>query len=176
MVLLVTVAAIGAVYMLLISPQKLDNHKLERSIKDKEADLDKMRSMIKEAATTSNELATASAQLNEAEADVATGDAYAWTYDTIRRFKSAYAVDLPSIGQPTVSEVDLFPSFPYKQIRVSLTGTAYYSDLGKFVADFENKFPHMRIVNLTITPNDESGVNEKLSFRMDVVGLFKPNS
>ena len=64
-----------------------------------------------------------------------------------------------------------------EQIKVNINGTAYYHDLGKFIADFENNFPHIRIVNLTIEPASagEPG-NEKLSFRMDIVALVKPNS
>lgn len=175
-VLLVTAAAISAVYLFLISPQKQDNLKLAGAIADKQAALDKMRATIRDSIDTSNRLAEASVNLARAETDIATGDAYAWTYDAIRRFKSAYAVDLPSIGSPVIGEVDAIPNFPYKQIRVSLIGTAYYSDLGKFTADFENNFPHMRIINLTIEPADPGGANEKLSFRMDVAALVKPNS
>ena len=71
----------------------------------------------------------------------------------------------------------MLPQFPYKQIRVNINGTAYYHDLGKFIADFENTFPHIRIVNLTIEPvNTADPGNEKLSFRMDIVALVKPNS
>ena len=69
--------------------------------------------------------------------------------------------------------MDLIPNFPYKQVRVSLNGTAYYQDLGKFVADFENNFPHIRLVNLMIEP---VGQTEQLNFHVDMVALVKPNS
>ena len=75
--------------------------------------------------------------------------------------------------------VDLLPGYPYKQIKLSLIGTAYYHDLGKFIADFENAFPHMRLVNLEVEPSPgttgpESA--ERLGFRMDVVILVKTAS
>jgi Tfp pilus assembly protein PilO len=175
-VALVTLAALSAIYFFLISPQNQDNKKLTRQITDKRAELDKMRGLIKTTVTVSNQLAAVSGQLHLAETDIASGDAYAWTYDVLRRFKSTYAVDIPSIGQPSISDVDLLPNFPYKQLRVSLTGVAYYQDLGKFVADFENDFPHMRVVNLTISPVDQNGDSEKLSFHMDVIALAKPSS
>ena len=39
-------------------------------------------------ATTSSAVTDMTAQLNHAEEDIASGDLYAWTYDTIRRFKA----------------------------------------------------------------------------------------
>jgi hypothetical protein len=72
-----------------------------------------------------------------------------------------------------MGDVDLIPNFPYKQVKFSLTGTAYYHDLGKFIADLENNFPHIRVVNLAIGSNGDS---ELLSFRVDIVALVKSNS
>jgi len=99
---------------------------------------------------------------------------YSWTYGTMRQFKQQYKVEIPEIGPPRVGEVDLLPDFPYKQITFSITGKAFYHDLGKFVADFENAFPHAQLVNLVISP--VGGESEQLSFSMDVIALVKPNA
>ena len=114
--------------------------------------------------------------LSDAENDMASGDLYSWTYNTMRLFKSQYPVAIPEIGHPDVSSVDLFPSFPFKQVKFTVTGTAYYHDLGKFIADFENTYPHIRVVNLQIQPGDTSDGAEKLSFRMDIIALVKTTS
>lgn len=108
--------------------------------------------------------------LTQVESDIAFGDPIAWFYETLRNFKGRYKVDLSVTGQSPISDVDLLPNFPYKQLRVSVTGTAYYHDLGKFIADFENTFPHIRIVNLNLEPGDSG---EKLNFRMDIIALVK---
>ncbi|MGC9941538.1 MAG: hypothetical protein ABSE48_06855 [Verrucomicrobiota bacterium] len=177
MVLLITAALIGSVYFLLISPQNTENHKLVNQTNDRQSDLDKYRKIISQAEASSNQLASATLQLRNSEADIASGDIYAWIYDTIRRFKTGYNLNIPTVSQPAIGEVDLIPNFPYKQLKLSLVGTGYYHDLGKFVADFENNFPHMRLVNLSIqTASDPNGASEQLSFRMDVVALVKPNS
>ena len=86
-------------------------------------------------------------------------------------------MEIPRIGQPAVEEVDLLPGVPYKQARIILSGSGYFHDIGKFLADFENTFPHMRIVNLKIDPyTGAAGAgSEKLSFRTEVVVLVKPN-
>ena len=66
--------------------------------------------------------------------------------------------------------------FRFKQVRFTVTGTAYYHDLGRFIADFENAFPHIRVVNLQLQPADVTGSDEKLSFRMDILALVQPTS
>lgn len=172
-VLLVTAALIGAVYFFLISPQNKENSQLIKQTSDRQADLDKYKRIISQAQATSNQLAALSLQLSNTEQDIATGDTYAWIYDTIRQFKTNYHVDIPTISQPVMGDVDLIPDFPYKQVKFSLVGTAYYHDLGKFIADLENNFPHVRLENLAI---DSNGDSELLSFRVDIVALVKPNS
>ncbi len=175
-VMLAALALMSGVYFLLIAPQKSENLKLQRQIQDRQADAAKYKTVIDEALSSSNQLATLSCQLASQEKDVAAGDVYAWIYDTIHRFKENHHVTIPTISQPTISDVDLIPNFPYKQVRLSLFGTGYYHDIGKFVSDFENTFPHMRLVNLAIGTTDSTDDSEMLSFHVEVVALVKPNT
>lgn len=131
---------------------------------------------IKHADAAAAELTEETQALSNAETDMASGDLYSWTYNTLRLFKAPYQVDIPDIGHPDVGTMDLLPTFPFKQVRFTVTGAAYYHDLGRFIADFENKFPHMRVVNLQMQPADASGANEKLSFKMDIIALVKSSS
>ena len=172
-----SIGAIALIYFFLIAPQVAQNKKLESQITTQKGKLQQIQDTIKSAGTSLNAATGASTDLAAGEEDVARGDLYAWTYDKIRKFKSGFKVDVPSIGQPTTIPPDLFPEFPYKQIRFSLNGTGYYHDIGKFISAFENHFPHMRLVNLTIEPSSgQDSTTEKLSFRMDVVALVKPNT
>src|SRR5271168_5007049 len=111
-VVLLTVALMGGVYLLLIAPQKTENQKLLQQIKDRQADADKYKEVIDEAQSTSNQLAAISLQLASQEKDIASGDVYASIYDTIHRFKENYKLNIPTIGQPAISDVDLLPNFP----------------------------------------------------------------
>ena len=140
--------------------------------------LEGIQNTIKHADAITNELVNVMQTLSRAESDMASGDVYSWTYNTIRTFKTAYRVDIPEIGHPDGGDTDLLSDFPFKQVKFTINGTAYYHDLGKFIADLENKFPHMRVVNLTIQPVQTSGGgnDEKLSFKMDVIALVKPAS
>ncbi len=177
MVGLITAVLIGMVYFLLISPQNEEKDRLVSETKSEQSKLDLMKKTIKQTQTTTNATVEIANKLHQEETDVASGDVFAWTYDTIRQFKANYPVDIPTIGQPAQSSVDLIPDFPYKQIKFSIMGTGFYHDIGKFVADLENKFPHMRVINLSLDHAGLSGTSsEKLAFRMEIVALVKSNS
>lgn len=136
-----------------------------------------MEDTIRRGDQITNELAAVSATLSTTEEGMATGDLYSWMFETIRRFKLGYKVEIPSISQPVRGPTTLLPKFPYEQASLTVSGSGYFHDLGKFIADFENQFPHVRILNLTLDPvsslvGDE---REKIEFRMDVVTLVRPN-
>lgn len=173
-VVIATIGLICLVYFLLISPEKGRIHDLNKQLDKETHRLQDYKLAIKQMDTTTSEVTDATQRLNQAEDDLASGDLYAWTVETIRRFKIGYhRVDISTIGQPTEGDCELISGFPYKQIRFTLTGSAYYHDMGKFIADFENTFPHCQVLNLTADP---SGTGEKLNFRIDIVALVKPNS
>jgi len=177
LVIFCTLAVLGVIGFALIRPQYQTLSIIHNTEGDERAKLQKIKDIIKQAGDTTTQLSNVTSNLSHAEEDLAAGDIYAWTYETIRKFKASYRVDIPTIGQPTLGDVDVLPQFPYKQIRVTINGTAYYHELGRFIADFENTFPHIRVVNLTIEPaNATEAGNEKLSFRIDIVALVKPNS
>ncbi|MDR3378528.1 MAG: hypothetical protein P4M10_07570 [Verrucomicrobiae bacterium] len=182
-VLIFTVALICTVYFLLISPQNDKNQHLAQQISQASGHLKEYKDAILKKQEVTEQLAVWTEQMKHAEEDVASGDLYAWTYDMIRHFKTAYPkLEIPTPGQPSLGDCELIADFPYKQIRFSMTGTSYYHDLGRFVADFENKFPHCQVLDLSVDPamggtgQTPTSLGEKLSFRMDIVALVKPNS
>lgn len=118
-------------------------------------------------------------RLAEVEEVMASGDVYSWAVNLLRRFRLPYRVDIPQIGQPVgPSDVNLLPNFPYKQVTLKIGGTAYYQDLGQFIADFENQFPFIRLNNLTLEPatGPAAADREKLAFTFDIVALVKPTT
>ena len=80
----------------------------------------------------------------------------------------------------------MLPQFPYEAAIFSVRGTAYYHQFGKFLADFENRFPYFRVQNLILGAGSgsESAAgsdatatrtgDEKLNFSMVVIALIKP--
>jgi hypothetical protein len=144
-----------------------------------QGDIGKMQKVIVGASEVEAALKNATNQLNKIESTMATGDLFSWIVSAIHQFNvPSYKVDMPQIGAPMVDKVSMFPTFPYKQAVVSVSGSAYYYELGKFIADLENHFPYMRVQNLTLDPGSGTTAeeHEKLSFHMEIVTLVKPNN
>jgi len=180
LVFLVALAVIVGLYFSLINTQREKLADMPRRLQKAKSDLEKMRSTIQSAKQIQADLKTASAALADVETGMATGDLNAWLYSTIRTFRQSYKVDIPSFSSKEVGGVTLLPDFPYKQVKIGIGGSACFYDLGKFLADFENSFPYIRVQNLGITqegghalaPSDK----EKLAFRLEIVALVKPGS
>lgn len=117
-----------------------------------------------------------SKSLNEKESTMASGDLYSWMFTSLRRFQRSYKIEIPQISPVATAEVNLLPKFPYKQATVVIGGTAHYHELGRFIADFENIHPYMRISNLTLDLNaaPSTGDHEKLAFKLEITSLIKP--
>src|SRR5579862_1875001 len=132
---------------------------------------------IRNAKKIQADLELKTADLASAESDMASGDTYLWMVNLIRQFKTGYNVDISQFSAISKPDVGLYPKFAYNQVSINVGGAAYYHDLGKFIADFENRFPHIRIQQLTLEPPGvPTGDRDKLSFRMDVVALMKPGA
>jgi Tfp pilus assembly protein PilO len=174
LVVLITAALLALIYFGLIRSQRATILRVAGESSAAKSSLQKMKELIRNADSFATDLHDVTYSLQRAEDDMATGDYILWTYDTMNLFKKNYKVEIPEIGHPTVGDVDLLPSFPYKQIRFGINGTACFHDLGQFVADFENAFPHARMVNLVVEP--AAGEGEKLSFRMEIIALVKSNA
>jgi hypothetical protein len=172
-VVIITVAILALIGFGLIRSQFDSLSKLKNDKEAADTKLERIKNSIKTADGMASELTGLTNALSHLEVDMASGDLYSWTYDTMRRFKQQYKVEIPDIGRPTIGNVDLLPSFPYRQIQFTVNGTAYYHDLGKFIADFENSFPHSRMVRLVVESGGDN--TEKLSFRMEIITLVKPN-
>ena len=125
MVVLATIAVIAMVFMFLINPEKQQIERQSKEIVKQKKQLDEMTETIKKAADMAAAYAAVSNQLALAETDVAGGDIYAWTYDTIRKFKAPYRLDIPGMGQPSAGDADLLPGMSYRQVKLTLTGTGY---------------------------------------------------
>ena len=109
----------------------------------------------------------------------APNDMYSWLIATLNNFRMKYKVEIPQFGRELPADVGIFAKFPYKAALFNIRGSAYYHDYGKFLADFENAFPYIRVQNIEMDPAiDTSGrdVSEKLSFKMELLTLVRPTS
>jgi Tfp pilus assembly protein PilO len=177
LVLVVTAVCLVGWGLGLIRYQYSSLHQLSENKVATEKKLVQMRDAVKQSDRLAQDLSDAKKSLGEMESDIASGDLYSWIITTIRRFRAPYKVEIPSqspIGP--ISDVTLLANFPYKQTSINVSGTAHYHDLGRFIADFENQFPHIRLMNLNLDLDGSAAEPETLSFRMEIVTLVKPNA
>jgi hypothetical protein len=141
-----------------------------------ERTLDRVERTCQNASLIATQLTEVRSKVEVLETNMASGDLYAWVIETIRQFKTPYKVEIPQFSQiDGPKDCTLLPGFPYKQASLTVGGTAFYHDLGRFISDLENQFPYFRVVNLNLEPSSGTGVDaEKLSFKMEIVVLVKP--
>jgi hypothetical protein len=136
-----------------------------------------MRDTVNNAAKYEASVTEARKKLADMETDMASGDLYAWVINTLRTFKVPYKVEIPQYSPiGPVTDMSLLPDFPYKQATLTVAGTAHFHDFGKFLSEFENQFPHIRVVNLKLDAVPAMGATqdqELVSFTMEIVTLVK---
>jgi len=174
-----TATVMALLWFALISFQCAKLKSVGGKITAAQQEIEKDQKVGRQAGQIEAELKAATARLQIVEATMPSGDLFYWFISHLKQFNApVYKVDMPQVGQPTVGEVPLLANYPYHEVSISVGGTAYYADFGRFIADFENHFPYARLQNLTVeptggaTPDDK----EKLSFRMDIVVLLKPTN
>ncbi|MCX6896621.1 MAG: hypothetical protein NTZ16_14245 [Verrucomicrobia bacterium] len=173
-VAILTAVVIGVLWYYLIGAL---NAKIEE-FKEKQATAEEQRKKIDTATRNSvqieNNLNAAAEKLATIKQEMASGDLYSWMYTTSKNFNRSYHVDIPQFSTVETAENNLIPQFPYKQVKISVNGSAYFHDFGRFLSDFENHFPHIRVENLTLEPAtgpEQASDREKLAFRMEIIAL-----
>ena len=145
--------------------------KRTQEVRDK---IDKADKALKTAPTVEANLETAAKRLKEIELSMASGDMYSWVINTINQFIVNQKVTIPVFSREVIGDVGMLSKFPYKAATFILKGTARYHDFGRFVADFENAFPYIRVQNLEIIPSTTGDEKEKLDVKFEIVTLINP--
>jgi Tfp pilus assembly protein PilO len=173
LVCVMTLAVLAAIWFLLIRSQQESLQSLRAAKAKKETDSSSMREKVKNANAVKAQLDQVDAKLAEKEQDMVSGDFYASLVNTVTKFKTRYNLEIPQFSPAaSVTDCDLLPKFPYKQVRIVISGTGYYEEIGKFIADFENEYATSRLVNLELTPYaGPVDAKEKLTFRLEIVSL-----
>ena len=127
-----------------------------------------------------NDFEQTTARIRECENSIATGDPYRWLMKTLPNFYEADAVDLLNYEPPVIHDWQISPKVPYRAVTFTVSGNAYYQDLGRLLVAVENTHPYLRIKRLDLEPKHsaEPGAkeDEKLSFRLEFVSMFKTNA
>lgn len=162
----------------LISAQQKALKLVARQIADEIDKVEKGERLIKSGPKLQEHFEAVAQALKTKEDVMASGDLYSWFYKTLKNFQTNYRVEILDIKDQQLGDIKLLPNYPYKAVTFTVNMAGYYHDLGKFLADFENHFPYMRVQNVLIkqaenaTPEEQ----EKLSCKMDIVLLRKQSS
>ena len=178
LVAIITAALSAAIWLLLINPQRQTLRAVRADIQKSDEQLTRGNATLKTQETVDTQFEAATRALQQREtAMAAPNDMYSWLIQTLNTFRANYRVDIPQFGRELPAEVGIFPKFPYRAALFSVRGTAHYHDFGKFLADFENAFPFIRIQNIELVPaapESSREAGEKLNFRMELLTLVRP--
>ena len=180
MLLLGTIAAICAIWFLVIL-------KLETQVKDKE---DKIRSVQKNVEVTrssirlaekyNDELERNGSILARYEGQMAQGDLYRWVINSLRPLQSQSDVEVKDFTLPQIADSTIPPKVPYKTATYTIGGFARFYEFGPFLAALENSSPFIRIKNITLEATSSGASNatepERLSFKVEFSILVRGGS
>jgi len=145
--------------------------------------LEKARILVKQTGRAEAQVAEAVNKLKVVEDAMASGDYYTWAIQLlVEHVRDRHQVRIIETTRPVKGEVLLLAQFPYQAAIFTVRGAGHYHDFGKFLADFEHRFPYFRVQNLSLAPGSDGGTDtssaasgeESLSFRMEIVALIKP--
>jgi Tfp pilus assembly protein PilO len=175
-VVLITAIIVAGLYFGLVRAQQKGRALIENEKAEMIAKIAKAKEVIGRREQIEEDLQKASTDLATKEASMPNvGDALVWFFQIMKQATANRPLSQFQVNPNTPPhDVALLPKFPYRAvsfIQVRLNG--HYDDFGKFLADFENDYPHVRVQNLSVVP---SGIEEKLDFTFDVVTLVQTNA
>ncbi len=178
-----TVAVIAVLGFVLVSPQMSSKKKIRSQIAEAKTKFQEADSLRKEKDLIQQDLDQVDAQINQIESQLAPKPSlYTWTFKVVDNFRTNYNVSITQFSNPIQSEVGSIPDFPYKAGIFKITFNAFYHNFGKFVADFENKYPYFRFQKLemkriSVEPGKTPVAatvedREQLEFKVELVVLI----
>jgi hypothetical protein len=176
-----TLVACAALWFLLINTQRVTLIKAREDAQKSRDQLEAGQRTVKNQAVVKQEFDEASQALRQREMAMASPhDMYLWHIESLNKFRMNYKVEIPQFGREQMTEVGSFPKFPYQAAVFNVRGYAHYHEFGKFLADFENAFPYIRVQNIELEPaaleNAAGDAREQLNFRMELLTLVRPNA
>ena len=178
LILIGAIAVMGCLWYFAIQNQYTRLSTVQKRTLEMTDKVTKAESLLKKADTIEAELEEDTEALGKIEDGMASGDIYLWMINTINRFNIAKQVTFLDFQREIVGDVGVFPKFPYKAAIFPVKGTSHYHNLGRFLADFENSFPFVRVQNLELSPSTKTAGEdaESLNFKFEIVALIKPIS
>ena len=188
--LLAVLGVLGILYTFGLGAQKDALSETQTKILSVQDKVSKAERLLRAGPSIEETLAESKAAINKREEEMAPPGQYFYWFlklmDGFRQEEALRSITIVDITQPSFGPVALLPDFPYQAASFGVTMTGRFHELGKFLADFENRFPYMRVQDLVVQQNvlnpatgtetSQAGGEEKIMMQMKVVTLIKPTS
>jgi len=177
-----TLVVAGALWFLLLNAQQGALKKAQADATKNREQLEAGQRTVQSQAAMKEEFEAASRALRQREMVMAPpNDMYLWHIETLNKFRLGYKMEIPQFGRELMADVGVLPKFPYTAAIFNVRGSAHYHEFGKFLADFENAHPYIRVQNITLEPASGDAASsaearEKLTFKMELLTLVRPNA
>jgi hypothetical protein len=175
----ITMAATAGIWLGLIEPQQTGLQLKAKLLTETQGKLATVHRELRLTESFKTHLDSARREIEGMEAKMASGDVYRWAIRSVHSLQTNN-VDIANLEPPRLGDSTILPKVPYKAAILSVNGTAYYHDFGKFLANLENSFPHMRLQRLELEPTQfgEAATpgQELLTFKLEILALVKPSA
>jgi hypothetical protein len=186
------IGAAGILYTFVLGAQKDQLAVINRQILSTRDKLSKAERLVRNARTIESNLQESQKALEARQDDMAPqGQYYYWFLKLMDQFRKDEKLEtdfIVGITQPEFIEAGLLPNFPYKAASFSVRLSGQFHEVGRFIADLENKYPYFRVQNPKLSPQrlGSSGLaqsrlaastennEEKLVVELRVVTLIRP--
>jgi hypothetical protein len=152
--LLVIIAAVGVVavlYFLVITDQKAELNALASKIDALNAKKSSSEKTIKRQADVQANLELQRKNLNAKQAEMPRpGEDSRWFLRIIDDRRSQFGLDIGDIKGPDNADPGILPKFAFKGVSFYVELIGVYTDFGRFLADFENSYPYLRVQLVSI--------------------------
>ena len=177
-VIVVTVLALASIWYFVIDTANNNRVLAERKAGEYRSKVDKAEELLKKKAKIEQERTRAMEELALIEETLAPGDRYAWFVTLLNKFSEPYKnVSLVKVEKDRPKDIEMIPKFPYAGTSLRVMVTAFYVDFGRYLADFENKYPYFHVQGIEMLPTSSPTEDkEKLDIRFEIVALVKPGA
>jgi Tfp pilus assembly protein PilO len=176
---LMSLAGVAGIWFGLLEPEQASLRNKAKLLAETQGKLSTVQRELRLTESYKVHLDAARRQIESMEAKMPTGDVYRWVIRSITSLQTNN-VEIANMEPPRIGESSILPKVPYKTALLSVNGTAHYHDFGRFLANLENSFPHMRLQRLELEPTQFGEVTtagqEQLNFKLEILALVKPSA
>jgi len=183
--LLICFAIVGIVlvlYFLVLSDMKDEQAVLGTKLTSLKDKIDKSEMLMKKQSDFQAHSEQLRKALNDRQAQMPKpGEDHVWFLRIMEDRRAKFNLDISVIRNPEPADPGVLPKFPFKGVAFNVTLIGGYTDFGRFLADFENSYPYMRVQILSVSPDLQQGTGaggsaedaSKLRFNFRVISLVK---